>query len=66
MEEDLLERLGQEEALLDIVVGWVGRVDILDPGEPPADPAVLIYSLEGETESSTVNHHTLALYTLTY
>lgn len=53
MEEDLLERLGQEEALLDIVVGWVGRVDVLDTREPTADPAVLINGLEGETESST-------------
>lgn len=46
---DLLERLGQEEALLHIVVGGVGGVDVLHPGEAPAHPAVLIDGLEEET-----------------
>lgn len=45
----LLERLGQEEALLHVVVGRVGGVDVLHPGEAPAHPAVPIDGLEEET-----------------
>lgn len=43
---DLLECLGQEEALLHVVVGGVGGVDVLHPRETAAHPAVLIYGLE--------------------
>lgn len=43
----LLERLGQEEALLHVVVRRVGGVDVLDAGEAPAHPAVLVDSLWG-------------------
>lgn len=45
---DSLERLGQEEALLHVIVGWVGWVDIFDPGETAAHPAVLVDGLEQE------------------
>lgn len=47
----LLERLGQEEALLHVVVRRVGGVDVLHPGETPAHPAVLIDGLEGARKS---------------
>lgn len=47
----LLERLGQEEALLHVVVRRVGGVDVLHPGETSAHPAVLIDGLEGVIKS---------------
>lgn len=47
---DLLERLSQEEALLHVVVGGVGRVDVLHPGETAAHPTVLVNGLEGAQE----------------
>lgn len=47
----LLERLGQEEALLHVVVRRVGGVDVLHPGETSAHPAVLIDGLEGARKS---------------
>ena len=46
----LLEGLGQEEALLDVVVGGVGGVYVLYAGETPTHPAVFIYGLEGGRE----------------
>lgn len=42
----LLERLGQEETLLHVVVRRVGGVNVLHPGEASAHPAVLIDGLE--------------------
>lgn len=45
-----LERLGQEEALLHVVVGRVGGVDVLHSGETSAHPAVLIDGLGGDEE----------------
>lgn len=48
---DLLKRLGQEEALLHVVVGGVGGVDVLHPRETPTHPAVLVNGLEGAKES---------------
>lgn len=47
---DLLQRLGQEEALLHVVVGGVGGVDVLHPREAPTHPAVLVNGLEGAEE----------------
>lgn len=41
----ILESLSQEEALLDIIVGGVGGVDVFNPRETPADSAIFIYSL---------------------
>lgn len=48
----LLERLGQEEALLHVVVRRVGGVDVLDAGEAPAHPAVLVDGLQGATRQA--------------
>lgn len=47
---DLLERLSQKEALLHVIVGRVGGVDVLHPGETSAHPAVLINGLEERRE----------------
>lgn len=47
---DLLQRLGQEEALLHVVVGGVGGVDVLHPREASTHPAVLVNGLEGAEE----------------
>lgn len=47
---DLLKRLGQEEALLHVVVGGVGGVDVLHPREAATHPAVLVNGLEGAEE----------------
>lgn len=47
---DLLERLSQEEALLHVVVGGVGGVDVLHPGETATHPTVLVNGLEGVEE----------------
>lgn len=47
---DLLERLSQEEALLHVVVGGVGGVDVLHPREASTHPAVLVNGLEGAKE----------------
>lgn len=46
----LLKRLGQEEALLHVVVGGVGRVDVLHPREASTHPAVLVDGLQGAEE----------------
>lgn len=48
----LLERLGQEEALLHVVVRRVGGVDVLHAGEAPAHPAVLVDGLQGATREA--------------
>lgn len=48
----LLERLGQEEALLHVVVRRVGGVDVLHAGEAPAHPAVLVDGLQGVTREA--------------
>lgn len=48
----LLERLGQEEALLHVVVRRVGGVDVLYAGEAPAHPAVLVDGLQGVTREA--------------
>lgn len=48
----LLERLGQEEALLHVVVRRVGGVDVLDAREAPAHPAVLVDGLQGVTRQA--------------
>lgn len=47
---DSLKRLGQEEALLHVVVGGVGGVDVLHPREAPTHPAVLVNGLQGAEE----------------
>lgn len=47
---DSLKRLGQEEALLHVVVGGVGGVDVLHPREASTHPAVLVNGLEGAEE----------------
>lgn len=44
-EKYVLQSLCQEEALLDIIIGGVGGVDVFNPRETPADSAILIYSL---------------------
>lgn len=48
----LLERLGQKEALLHVVVRRVGGVDVLHAGEAPAHPAVLVDGLQGVTREA--------------
>lgn len=50
----LLERLGQEEALLHVVVRRVGGVDVLDAGEASAHPAVLVDGLQGVTGQAKI------------
>lgn len=47
---DLLKRLSQEEALLHVVVGRVGGVDVLHPREAAAHPTVLVNGLQGAKE----------------
>lgn len=45
-QSDLLKRLGQEETLLHVIVGWVGGVHVLHPRKTSTHPAVAINGLE--------------------
>ncbi len=51
----LLERFSQEEALLDVIVGGVGGVDVFNTGESSAYSAVFIYSLQKMSTKSEVS-----------
>lgn len=42
---EVLERLCQVEALLDVIVAGSGGVDVFHPAVPPLHPAVLLQSL---------------------
>ena len=53
-EEEVLERLGEEEALLDIVLRRIQLVDVADPAVAGRRPTPLLQSLRQATGDMTV------------
>lgn len=53
-EVEVFEGLGQEEALLNVVLGGAGLVHVPDPRVPSVCPTVLLQGLKVRTRSANI------------
>lgn len=55
-EVEVFEGLGQEEALLNVVLGGAGLVHVPDASVPPVRPTVPLQGLKVRTRSANITH----------